>query len=374
MIKSDESKGLGIDTKHYKIVRIYFRLPPEIGGMEVHIAKLSDMQRQLGLEVLNVFNVGELKIDGVQLFKGFDLLRIRPAALRNFVFYLGALKARKRLISEKCIVLHVHGDWSDFLFSRFLAWVIKAKLTVASIHGVANPQRSLLYRLALKNFDLVFCTGNREKVLLSSTLKRNVYHFPSAPQDVFFERNDSSQVFSFDVISVANFYPNKRVDLIVDCAKELPTRKFAVIGDGEYRATLENRVEELGLQNIQFLGRKSPSEVANLLITARAFLLTSETEGTPTAVLEAMAVGLPVVVTPSNDYSWLIEEGRCGYVTKSWQVEEIVEKLDKVLSNEQNRLVMGRTSKVVAENFSWRANVEYFNSILAEKIRFKDSQ
>lgn len=96
----------------------------------------------------------------------------------------------------------------------------------------------------------------------------------------------------------------KNVSLLLQTAKfylehktaELPKLKFVIIGDGELRVKLQDEAETLGLgDSVAFLGNRTDPEVfyAGLDIVA----LTSQNEGTPLSLIEAMACGIPVIST-----------------------------------------------------------------------------
>jgi glycosyltransferase involved in cell wall biosynthesis len=352
----------------FQVIRVYFRLPPEPGGMEAHIAHLSLAQRELGVEVVNLFNIGKAEGLGVQIFAETNLSDIRPAALRNLIFYSGALAAHSRLHSNVPTILHVHGDWSDFLYSKVLARWLGAKLIVASVHDTVAKPKSFLYSWALSHCHLVFATGKDDQIFLQELLDRPVHHLPSAPVDDFFELPSGETHKSCDVISVGDFFQKKRHDLILECAHRRPNLRFAVYGDGPEREGIVARAEAENLRNIIFPGRCPPSQIIKAMHGAKMFLSTSAREGTPTAALEAFAIGLPVVLTPSNDYSWLVEPGVNGFVTKSWELDEIIACIDDVLEDESRRVAMGVANRERARNHTWHANAERVTAMMYEQF------
>lgn len=356
----------------FRLIRIYFRLPPEPGGMEAHIARLSDAQRQSGVEVVNVHNTGEATGASIRLLKHRDLLHVRPAVLRNALFYSAALSKASQLRGEgKPVVLHVHGDWSDFLFSKLLGFAIGAKVVVASLHAKVPSQRlALLYRFVLSHCDLVFSTGKRDQALLQTILGRIVYHLPSAPADMFFA-DVGSEEKNVDVITVANCQPVKRLELLVECAERRPNLRFAVYGDGPERERLVRDVALKGLQNIAFLGTRPGQEIALAMRKAKLFLLASDEEGTPTAALEAMASGLPVVLTPSNDYGWLVQNGVNGYVTSDWSTDELLSCIDAVLSAPEKSAEMGESNRVRVQEHTWAASGSRVTELMTAALRAK---
>ena len=360
------------NTSGFRVVRVYFRFPPELGGMETHIAQLSVAQRELGVEVLNLYSIGEEAPLAIRLFSKYSLSHIRPAVLRNAIFYANALSARNKVRGTKPTILHVHGDWSDFLFSKPLAIAIGANVVVASIHDSISRSKRMLYRPSLSHCDLVFVTGKNDQIILQKLLNREIYHCPSAPLDLFFEIPKRNKNFSCDVIIVANFFRKKRLDIVLECAKRRPQLRFAILGHGPEYEEIVKLTAERNINNLVFLGRCKPVQVAEALQAAKVFLLTSEQEGTPTAALEAMAAGLPVILTPSNRYDWLVKPGENGFITSSWEINEIVARIDEVLSDESYREIMGQSGRrFVMDNHTWRANAMRINSLMAKCLELR---
>ena len=101
------------------------------------------------------------------------------------------------------------------------------------------------------------------------------------------------------LLCIARFTPQKdHASLIEACALLRDwgrAVRLALVGDGEGRAACEARVADLGLEGVEFLGLRD--DIGDLLGAADVLVLPSLFEGLPLVVLEAMAVGLPVVAT-----------------------------------------------------------------------------
>lgn len=358
-------------TSPFRVVRSYFRLPPEPGGMEEHIARLSTAQRAQGIEVINLFNVGAAEGPAVQIAKGRDLLHVRPAPLRNLIFYGGALMRTGALRADLPTVLHVHGDWSDFLLGRALGRAIGARALAASLHDRVPPAKAPLYRMSLRGYDPIFTTGRSDRALLESALGRPVHHMPSAPNRAFLDAAPAAPPFRYDVMSVANLFEKKAPGLVLDCAALRPELRFVLFGDGDLREALAARIARERLDNVELAGRRPRAKIITALRTSRLFLSTARHEGTPTAALEAMAVGLPVLLTPSNDYGWLIEEGRNGYVTSGWEASEIVARIDDLLADVGRAQEIGAANRSAAASRSWEANAEIVTGMMRRVLESK---
>ena len=87
-----------------------------------------------------------------------------------------------------------------------------------------------------------------------------------------------------------------------------------VAGDGPERERLERLAADLGLLpgGVRFLGLRS--DIPSLLQRVEMLALTSDSEGSPNAVLEGMAAGLPVISTPAGDAARLVQDGVTGYI------------------------------------------------------------
>ncbi len=346
-----------------RVLRSYLRLPPEPGGMEAHIARLSAAQRAQGIEVVNLFQSGECDGPHVQLLPGRALGS--SASLRSLRFYAAAWAAAPRLRAMGPFdALHIHGDIADFLSGRALALRLGIPVLMGSMHGTVNLAHARLYRLSLAPYDLILATGKAEQELLEGLLGRSVHHVPSAVADLFLAPGPGTG--AADVIAVANLLPVKGLDLLVKCAALRPSLRFVLIGEGPQRSEIERHMAAVGISNLHLLGRVPPPEVAARLRGARIFLSTSRTEGTPTAALEAMAAGLPVVLTPSNRYDWLVVPGVNGFVTEGFDPEEIAARLDDALASEDRRRAMGEANRRRLRDHGWDATAARVTALMRD--------
>lgn len=336
-----------------RILRIYPFLPPLPGGMEKHIRLLTKEQRRLGCEVIVSFNQGQATApDDIHVLPSFNLRRVKPQALRDLIFYF-FLFIKVAVQGLRFDVVHVHGDWSAFLFGRMVACISRSKKLVGSLHGVAGCGIwSGLYRFVLKGYTLVYATGARDALYFGSLTESPVRWQHSGIDAVFFGPVEERKR-SFDVVTVGSFVPIKNFALIVDIALAMPHLRFLLIGDGPQKGVIEADCLRRGISNITFAGQLPSVKVAKQLRDARIFLLTSFAEGTPTALLEAMACGLAVVTSRSNDYEDLIKPGQNGYVVEGFQGESYVRRIRELLDDENLLREISHRNSEQAIRYGW---------------------
>lgn len=121
-----------------------------------------------------------------------------------------------------------------------------------------------------------------------------------------------------------------------------------IVGDGPLRPTLEQLAFELGVSDVvEFVGIQA--DMVPFYQDADMLVLTSDCEGSPNVILEAMACGLPVVSTRVGAVPELVEHGRTGYVTDPGDVEAIAGAIVSLACDPQRRAQMGQLARAKVE-------------------------
>lgn len=144
---------------------------------------------------------------------------------------------------------------------------------------------------------------------------------------------------------LANLRPEKDLPMFLCAAQRVRSvvadSRFLIIGDGPERHKLEALANHLGLSGAAFfLGDRS--DVPDLLAALDVFVLCSYTESFPNAILEAMAMGRPVVATNVGGTPELVEEGKTGYLVPVGDAEAIARRIVQLLRNPPLRSEMGQ--------------------------------
>jgi len=119
-------------------------------------------------------------------------------------------------------------------------------------------------------------------------------------------------------------------------------------GEGPERRSLEKQAHDLGISSwVEFMG--TTHDVPGLLEESRLLVHTSDTEGCPNVVMEAMACGRPVVATDVGDIPWLIDDGKNGFVVPRGDEAAFAERVVRLLCDEDLCHRMGLAARRKAE-------------------------
>jgi len=143
---------------------------------------------------------------------------------------------------------------------------------------------------------------------------------------------------------------------------------FDIVGDGPYREELERMVVQYKMEDsVTFLGHKEKEEIALYYQIADLFILPSKKEGMPNVVLEAMASGLPIIMTPCEGSKELIDGN--GIVT---EIESFADCIIKYINDDEMRRDAAQKSRKRAlELFSWEKTVDDYERIIKRSVTKK---
>lgn len=177
------------------------------------------------------------------------------------------------------------------------------------------------------------------------------------------------------IVSVGRMDANKNHEMQLRAFAALkdkyPEYRLVIYGDGELRSHIEETAEVLGIADRVFLPGVVP-DVAAHIERASLFLLTSYSEGVSNALIEALALGLPVIATdvPSGGTEELMRDGENGLVIPAGDLEALKTAMDKLLGNAAYADALGREAAKIQEALSpdrvnplWKA---YFEVIINE--------
>ena len=165
-------------------------------------------------------------------------------------------------------------------------------------------------------------------------------------EQIFGKLAQDPNTYDYDLIYVGRLTyqkdPQRLMRLCARLKKDKPDLKAAIVGTGELLDEVQALCEELGIsENVHFLGFQS--NPIKMVADSKAMILTSRWEGTPMCALEAMALGTPVVSTPSDGMKDLLTDGVSGYLTDD--DEQMARDLLKIFSDPVHRQELAENAK-----------------------------
>ena len=258
----------------------------------------------------------------------------------------------KRVIAEqKPDLIHAH----DMRASFFSALCCGKIPLVSHIHNNAYDARGLSPKTVA-----YLLAGFKAKHILwvsNSSYEGYAFHkFFAKKSSVLYNIIDTEVIFDkkardentydYDMIYVGRLTfqkdPQRLMRLCARLKESKPDLKVAIVGTGELEAEAKQLCEELGIsENVNFLGFQ-PNPI-KMVHDTKVMILTSRWEGTPMCALEAMALGTPIVSTPSDGMKDLIDDGVNGYLTDDDTV--MAEKLLAILNDAAHRNFLGENAR-----------------------------
>jgi len=174
---------------------------------------------------------------------------------------------------------------------------------------------------------------------------------------------------------VAALRPEKNHELFFDAAaqvlRRLPQARFLVIGDGARRATLQERVDQLGLSDaVHFLGTRS--DVPELLSLVNVLVLSSHMEANPVSILEGLACGKPVVATRVGSVPETVQHGTTGLLVDPGNADQLASALGDLLESPATAAALGRAGReLVVSSWSLDGMVAGYQNLIQDIYQAK---
>ena len=165
------------------------------------------------------------------------------------------------------------------------------------------------------------------------------------------------------IVFAGKLTPYKGVKYLVRAAKKIKG-EVIILGDGSEKEKLEKIAQEENISNVRFLGHLGvdTSFLVKFYSRANVFVVPSVwDEPLGLVILESMACETPVVVTRKGGIPLAVKDGKNGLFIRSRNVNDIAEKVNYLLLNEEKRLKMGKKAREIAiEKFSWKIIAQKF--------------
>ena len=181
-----------------------------------------------------------------------------------------------------------------------------------------------------------FLAGKMRKGGLYPDRLRHLPNFANIPDDV--APDNPSGPFLF----VGRLARPKAVDVLIDATALVPDARLEIVGEGPERAALERQAAGVAPTQVRFLGHVDRGSVARTMAAARAVVLPSRSyENQPMVLLEAMALGLPVIGSHLGGIPELVAHGRTGLLAAVDDPAALAAAMKDLMTNPTSARAMG---------------------------------
>lgn len=283
-------------------------------------------------------------------------LRSTRSPVRALAYFAEAAALAERMERRNIRHVHVHFGTNPVAVARLAARLSPITYSFTA-HGPDEFDAPLALDLPGKIAEAVFVAGvssfGRSQLMRWSSPRDwpriQVVRCAVAPHFLRDGAADTTGLATRHLTCVARLSAQKGLPLLVAAAARIAgSHDFAidVIGDGDGRALLEEQIERLGLTGrVRLLGWRSSDDVRDALAASRAMVLPSFAEGLPVVLMEALALGRPVIATSVAGIPELVDRTN-GWLVPAGCVEALAAAMAAVLDAPQEQLrAMGQVGR-----------------------------
>lgn len=357
-----------------KILHVTKKYPDALGGDAVVVANLQKHQEAAGYQVaILTSNCPEIR-RGRHIYR-FGLSDTPEAldhiTLRRLLSLVGLFfKAFVVLFRERPDVIHTHSvDMAFFVsFAARFFWIpIVHTFHIVTFYDQDQPllrRKSELWLAKAAGLRIItapnahdvaalYDAGLRQTVVLPNGVDLEFWQPPIQRQ----QSHNRNQPFTF--ISVGRLETQKGYDYLIKAISLIVAQsnqpfRILLVGEGSQKEPLQHMVAAHNLQDVvEFAGRKPPPEVRELLGQADAAIFPSLYETTPITLLEAWAMGLPVVMTPVGILRSLTPDSDHVYMAQTKDPQSLSMAMLRCMTDEDMRKRIAAAGHTEVQKYQW---------------------
>jgi glycosyltransferase involved in cell wall biosynthesis len=348
-------------------------LPPKQGGIEHYCAEVYPRMVAQGHSVDLFARSSYTDCSWLENYdyKGVRVISLPGGQIRGVDAFitsgLGAIAAT----GKKYDIVHFHA-LGPSLFTCLPSIATSAKVVVtcqgldwqrAKWGNFSTRLIQLGEKAAVRFADGFIVVSDALKKYFWETYNRETLYIPNAPASYA----DSDQNFTYGtdlglergryIVFLGRLVPEKCPDLLVEAFSTLKPKGWKLVlagGVSDTKTFTADLLEKVARdRNIVFAGELRGSRLAEIVRGAGLFVLPSDLEGLPLAMLEAMREGIPVLASDILPHQQLINNGR-GILFEAGNVKSCVKSLDWAVNHPQELAVMAKNAqKHIQNNYSW---------------------
>lgn len=262
---------------------------------------------------------------------------------------------------------------------NFRAIIATAFLNIKNLISVRNdPDKeypNIIFRLMAKvlyNFSsgCVFQTEDAKLWFPKRIQKKSEIILNHVDEKFYKVKSDGKRK---NIVTVGRLEPQKNHKLLIEAfaniSNEFPMEFLEIYGEGSQKDNLKNLVKLLNVDD-KVVFRGIATDIEEKIKDAKLFVLSSDYEGLPNAVMEAMALGIPVISTdcPCGGPKMLIDNGKNGILVNKSNVKSMSDSIRNVLNNSTFSDYLGTNARIRAKEFESHKVFEKWVKYIEETI------
>jgi glycosyltransferase involved in cell wall biosynthesis len=343
-------------------------------GHEVHVITLLDNgltkeSLEDGFFVHRIY-VPKVKHLALALYIVKELLlikRLNPEIIHAQTISRGlACILAKKLLRKPCVVW---GRGSDI----YLPWrfkVFTSKLVLVNADALLalteHMKKKMIELIGKERRDIFVIPNGIDLSLFDNNARKITTHSLKAGEN---ERI---------ILYVGRLEPIKGVRYLIQAMKILKNKgianvKLLILGEGRERKYLEDLVIRLDLKDrVIFVGKVPHHDIPVYMASADIFVLPSLSEGFPGVILEAMAMGLPVIATRVTGLPEIIQDGENGFLVEPYNSIDMAEKITLLLADISLREKISRNNKEKVKDYNWNEIIKKLENVYLYVLNKKE--
>ena len=359
-------------------------------GAEVQLYYLArELHNDKGINLFVILlnhGILENKLRGL----GIDITVLDERKLSSLQIFLRIFSYLKK---NRPSIVHTHRQKENVLGSIATLFYGKAK-SLRTVHGSSESQLGLLqlYKRFFRFMDWICGRLIQDAIVaVSAPLAEELAQRFSAKIICIVEngididelKNKTTESINLPgpaavirVAIVGRLVPVKRIDIFLDIARALNEQQpgryaFYILGDGPLLTMINNKIEQLGLNHVVFMLGFLPN-VAAYLSKMDILLITSDHEGLPMNLLEALTLSVPVVAHAVGGIPQVLHYGDFGTLVYDQNIKQYVSAIEGYAKNP--RLMLEKTEaahEVIKKSYSSKICAQRYSSIYASLSKDK---
>lgn len=333
-----------------------------LGGVEKASIMLANALFEKGFEVI-IYSVLQSECivplsDGVKLFYLSDMIISKEDKIKRLIRKYYELKCIKQIVLElhDVIVISTRNEYSTIL-SKYS----RDTVNIAMLHNdyTTREKYDFMFRYRNIHYFVQLNEKIRDEIEVIMSKHNQYTQVICIPNFLVQTQYSKEKIYKREniIVSVGGLRKVKGFDRLIDIwsliAEKYPTWKLIIVGEGNERDILEEKILKYGLSNhIELLGYRDNEQVMELMRKSKIYALPSYKEAFGFVIIEAMQSGLPVVAFDvRTGPSTIIENNKNGFLIPDYDDVLFANSLETIINDEDLRSRLADKALLEAEKY-----------------------